>query len=252
MRAPDTYQDIFTARGDRYHAVMARWPDVRAGELCLLPRILKVSSGETLIDAPAGGGYVAPLLPEGVRYIAVEQVDAFYDHCPADGLCSRMMGAMTDIELPDGCADAVMSLAGLHHEPDVDKVIAEFARLLKPGGRLGIADAAIGSPPDRFLNGFVNEHSSAGHDGIFFDATLAQRLSDAGLVNTATEHEPLRWQFPDISVMVHFVRGLFGIDQATDKEILAGVEDILGTETPASGGIAMRWELLVVTGNKPQ
>jgi hypothetical protein len=51
--------------------------------------------------------------------------------------------------------------------------------------------------------------------------------------------------------MVGFVRLLFGVDRATDAEIGAAIDELLGTEPVAGGGVALRWELLMATGRKP-
>ena len=83
-----------------------------------------------------------------------------------------MLSPLSKIELPDRSADLVTCLTGLHHEPDVGGVLGELVRVLRPGGRLGVADVKLGSPPDRFLNGFVHEHSRTGHRGAFFDESL--------------------------------------------------------------------------------
>jgi SAM-dependent methyltransferase len=247
----DDYQAIFTARGDAYHEAMTRWPAARAEELKLLLRALQPQSGELLVDAPAGGGYLAAWLPPGVRYVAVETAAPFFHRCPEDALRRRLLCPLSKIELPDASADVATSLAGLHHEPDVDAVLEELARVLRPGGRLGVADVQLDSGPDRFLNGFVHAHSRLGHDGAFFDDSLADRLCAAGLHDVSLAPVPLRWRFPDAPSMVGFVRLLFGVDRATDAEIGAAIDELLGTEPVAGGGVALRWELLMATGRKP-
>ena len=229
---------------------MTRWPAARAEELRLLLDRLRPVAGETLVDAPAGGGYLAAWLPPGVRYVAVEPVEPFFAHCPEGPGRARLACPPTRIDLPDGAADVVTSLAGLHHEPDVDAVLAELVRVLRPGGRLGVADVRLGSAPGRFLNVFVHAHSQLGHRGSFFDDSLADRLRGVGLREIALEPVPLRWRFPDADAMVSFVRLLFGVDRASDATVRAAIEDILGTEVPREGGIALRWELLVATGRK--
>jgi len=40
------------------------------------------------------------------------------------------------IPYPDGCADAVLAMHMLYHVPDIAKAVAEFRRVLKPGGTL--------------------------------------------------------------------------------------------------------------------
>jgi SAM-dependent methyltransferase len=246
----DSYEDIFTARGDAYHAAMTRWPEARAQELRLLLDALRPQAGETLIDAPAGGGYLAERLPAGVRYVAVEAARPFFDRCPERDGRSRVLCPLAKIALPDRSADLITCLTGLHHEPDVGGVLAEFARVLRPGGRLGIADVKLGSPPDRFLNGFVHEHSRTGHRGAFFDDSLAAALRAAGLTGVTLAFAPLRWRFPDAASMVDFVRLLFGVDLASEAQIHAAITELLGCDRLPDGSLALRWGLLVATGRR--
>ena len=247
----DSYEDIFTERGDAYHEAMTRWPQAREEELRLLLDALAPQPGETLVDAPAGGGYLATRVPAGVRYVAVEAARPFFDRCPEGGLCSRVLSPLAKIELPDRSADLVTCLTGLHHEPDVSGSLAEMVRVLRPGGRLGVADVQLGSPPDRFLNGFVHEHSRTGHQGVFFDETFADALRQAGFDEVTLGFKPLRWRFTDRAAMVAFMRLLFGVDLATEAQIQTAIEELLGTEPLPAGGIALRWGLLVATGRKP-
>jgi SAM-dependent methyltransferase len=246
----DSYEEIFSERGDAYHEAMTRWPGAREEELRLLLDALLPRAGETLVDAPAGGGYLAARVPAGVRYVAVEAARPFFDRCPEDDRCTRVLSPLAKIALPDASADLITCLTGLHHEPDVGGALSEFARILRPGGRLGIADVRRGSKPDRFLNGFVHEHSRTGHRGVFFDETFADALREAGLREVTLTPSPLRWRFSDASEMVAFMRLLFGVDLATDGDLHAALTEMLGTEPLPDGGIALRWELLVATGRK--
>ena len=247
----DSYEDIFTARGDAYHEAMTRWPEAREEELRLLLDRLTPRAGETLVDAPAGGGYLASRLPAGVRYVAVEAARPFFERCPEGGDCSRVLSPLAKIDLPDRSADLVTCLTGLHHEPDVGGALAELVRVLRPGGRFGVADVQLGSPADRFLNGFVHEHSRTGHRGVFFDESFGDTLREAGLAEVTLAPAPLRWRFADPPAMVAFVGLLFGVDLATQAEIARAIAETLGTEALPDGGIALRWSLLVATGRKP-
>lgn len=251
MHSADSYQGIFDLRGERYHAAMRRCPLARREELALLPDAIDIRAGETLIDAPAGGSYLARELDSRVDYIAVEPVRSFFNRCPEGERRRRVFGGLTRIPLPDGCADAAISLAGLHHESDVTTVFEEFFRLLCPGGRFAMADVARGSPPDTFLNDFVHRHSSAGHCGEFFDQSVAELLSRVGLASIHVDLCDLVWRFDDENEMLAFIRELFGIDRADDGTLREAVNSILGVRDEGAAGMVMNWQLLVARGNRP-
>lgn len=252
MQSADSYQDIFDLRGERYHAAMRRCPLARLEELTLLPQAVGIRAGETLIDAPAGGGYLAGVLDPAVDYIAVEPTHSFFERCPQGDRRRRLRGELKSIPLPDCCADAAVSLAGLHHETDVLAVFSELFRLLRPGGRFAMADVASGSPPDTFLNDFVDRYNSNGHRGVFFDEAVADALGRTGLAAVRIERRDIGWQFNNEAELLAFVRDLFGIDRADDATLREAVCDILGVRKSPSSGVVMNWHLLVAKGVRPE
>ena len=124
--------------------------------------------------------------------------------------------------------------------------------MLRPGGRLGIADVQLGSPPDRFLNGFVHEHSRTGHQGVFLDAAFAETLRAAGLAKVTLAMRPLRWRFTDAcrDGRLH-APALRRRPRHRGRDPRPPSTELLGTEPLPGGGIALRWGLLVATGRKP-
>jgi ubiquinone/menaquinone biosynthesis C-methylase UbiE len=52
-----------------------------------------------------------------------------------------LLGDLHQLPLPDSCVDLVVSGLALSHVPTLAPVMAEFARVLRPGGHLVISDA---------------------------------------------------------------------------------------------------------------
>lgn len=88
--------------------------------------------GQTVIDAGAGECQYKPLF-DHVNYLAVDLCvgDANWDFSRID-----INAPLHDIPLPDGTADVVLCTEVLEHVPNPHQVVAELARLLKPGGSL--------------------------------------------------------------------------------------------------------------------
>src|SRR5262245_12321220 len=123
----DSYAEIFAERGAAYHRAMAECPHARDAELKAVLEPLRGLPGGTLCDMPSGGGYLATLLPAGMRYVGVDPATDFVSACPDGTLCIK--APISAVPLGDGTADYIVSLAALHHEPDLPAVFREMRRL---------------------------------------------------------------------------------------------------------------------------
>lgn len=109
-----------------------------------------IGEGDTVIDVAAGGGYNTYLLAERVgptgRVIAAEGNN--------DGLAARLergdMAGAANVEivaalseLADESVDAVVVIRWYHLLPDPPAFVAELARIMKPGGTVGVVEVRL-------------------------------------------------------------------------------------------------------------
>ncbi|MCZ4126114.1 class I SAM-dependent methyltransferase [Streptomyces sp. H39-S7] len=170
MTAPDESTRLPAAAGDELKACCAAAysSDVVAlllgdsyhpGGTALTRRLtghLALTDASRVLDVASGRGTTALLLADafgvcvdGVDYSPANTALA-QGTAAATGLAERVTFTTGDAEhlpFPDGVFDAVVCECALCTFPDTVQAAAEFARVLRPGGRVGIAD--VTAAPDR-------------------------------------------------------------------------------------------------------
>jgi SAM-dependent methyltransferase len=98
--------------------------------------------GDSLDAACGTGRYADYLCGRGHRVVGVDNSPDMLararDRVPSGDF---LLGDLHQLPLPDNCVDLVVSGLALSHVPTLAPVIAEFARVLRPGGHLVISDA---------------------------------------------------------------------------------------------------------------
>jgi 2-polyprenyl-6-hydroxyphenyl methylase/3-demethylubiquinone-9 3-methyltransferase len=93
-------------------------------------------TGAVLVDLGCGGGLLAPhVAAKGYHHIGVDLTASALVQAAAQGV-AVVRGNALAVPLADGCADVVSAGELLEHVADPRRVIAEAARLLRPGGLL--------------------------------------------------------------------------------------------------------------------
>jgi SAM-dependent methyltransferase len=252
-RKPSDYERTFEARGGSYNAATALCPEARATERRLLLDLLACEPGEVVSDAPAGGGYLAAGMARAVgatgQVVCVEPSPVFAAGTPAGIACVRALPEA--LGLAAGAVDRVGSLAAMHHLDAKQPYVAEVFRVLRPGGRFGLAEARTNSPVARFLNGSVHRLTDTGHVGRFVAAgEITARLTAAGFGAVSEREHAYTWDFPDHATMVRYCHDLFGLVSAAPDEVARVLADDLGIVEDAAGA-HLRWSLVYAVGTKP-
>jgi arsenite methyltransferase len=112
--------------------------------------LAQLKQGETVVDLGSGSGmdtFIAALkVGASGMVVGVDMTDEQLEKAERlrrrEGLTNVEFkkAYIEDVPLPDGCADAVISNGVINLATDKAKVFIEAARLLRPGGRLALAD----------------------------------------------------------------------------------------------------------------
>lgn len=226
----DNYKEIFAKRGINYQNAMEIAPQARNEEFLNAVRILDVKSNATLIDLPSGGGYLACYLQSNTRCVFVETSEQFYNACQPSGDNRKLMGDFTHVPMASNSADYLVCLAALHHVDNMSAFFNETKRLLKVDGEFLIVDVPQYCQSAAFLDQFVDAHNSMGHRGAFIRPATYQALLDTGFHVIHDERVNMRWHFDSQQQMLDFCRGLFGLDLASDNQIMQGLQEYLDVE----------------------
>ena len=154
--------------------------------------VAALHEGETVLDLGAGGG--ADVLisagrvgPTG-RAIGLDMTDEMLELARANAAAAGVenvefvKGYLEDIPLPDASVDVVISNCVINLAGDKDKVLAEAARVLRPGGRLAISDVI--AAPDIGEAGKADMAQWTGCiAGALTEAEFRAALAEAGLVD---------------------------------------------------------------------
>ena len=137
-----------------------------------------------LVDLACGGGLMAPHAARlGYRHVGVDLGAQGLRVAREHGVLT-VRGSVLAVPLADGCADVVVAGEILEHVEDDVGVLAECARLLRPGGTL-VVDALAATRIGRFLMVTVAERLPGGpppgiHDpALFVDRARLLAAADA-------------------------------------------------------------------------
>lgn len=121
---------------------------IRAGALL---QGLKLAPDTTVLEFGAGSGWLSRFLTQGgchtilldVSDTALQVARELYQRLPVIGDRPEPRFLLFDgkhIDLPDASVDRVLCFDAFHHVPNPEVVIAEIARILRPGGIAGFAE----------------------------------------------------------------------------------------------------------------
>ncbi|MET0560893.1 MAG: arsenite methyltransferase [Gaiellaceae bacterium] len=158
--------------------------------------LVELHEGETVLDLGSGGGIDVLLSakrvgPTGIVYgldMTDEMLELARENATKAGATNVhfLKGLIEEIPLDAASIDVVISNCVVNLSPEKDKVLAEIARVLRPGGRIGISDVVA---EDRLSRAERSERGS--HVGCIAGALSVSEyrggLASAGLVDVEVE-----------------------------------------------------------------
>jgi ubiquinone/menaquinone biosynthesis C-methylase UbiE len=153
--------------------------------------LLELRAGERVLVPGVGTGADLPLLPPGVEVLGIDLTPAMLSRARAHsrpGVELRVMNAER-LDLPDGAFDAVLLHQVLEVVGDPASVLAEAARVLRPGGRISVFDKFV---PDAFPPSRWRAAVARAVDLVFTTAKLRFRelLARSAAPLTVVHEEP--------------------------------------------------------------
>lgn len=224
------YAEIFGHRGDAYHGAMQKSPSARRREFSQLFRHRPVKPGETILDVPAGGGYLARNVPEAV-VTALEF---------SGGFAAGVKVVETYGEWDVGTFDRCVCLASMHHIEDQDRFATQFVRHTRPGGTIHIADVDRSSPLGRYLDGFVGRYNVTGHEGKYLTADSFRNVPGTRLI--ASEIRACPWTFASENELLDFCNNLFGLIGCPREELRSQLAELVGLSRDGASHV-VDWRL---------
>lgn len=155
----------------------------------------EVRPGETVLDLGSGAGIdlliaAEKVGPEG-RVIGVDMTDEMVERARANAAAKGLhnvevrKGLIEALPVEDASVDWVISNCVINLSPEKDKVFAEIARVLKPGGRGSISDIVVEGLPEEVRAN--REFYTACVAGAIREADYLAGLRRAGLEAEVTD-----------------------------------------------------------------
>lgn len=238
---PAEYADIFTQRGHLYNAAMASAKTARDLEFRQLFYRHPCVAGERIIDAPSGGAYLQNFLQRTQPELAVEMMNLEFTHGFSDK--PNIVDPYGAWPISPQWADRAICLAASHHVKSLEELLNNFCKHTRSGGFIHVADVETNGGIAELLDGFVNEHTSTGHRGIY--RSFHEFKWPSWMEIECVEIRPCPWVFCSEETMLDFCLKLFGVHQSAKPKLYNTLDTLVGITTQ-SNHVALEWQLVYV------
>jgi arsenite methyltransferase len=154
--------------------------------------VADLSEGETVLDLGSGAGADVLISARRVgasgRATGLDMTDEMLDLARANAAAAGIAnvefvkGYIEDVPLPDASVDVVISNCVINLAADKGKVLAEAARVLRPGGRFAVSDVIADPGMDAATRADMAAYTGC-IAGALTQAEYRAALADAGLID---------------------------------------------------------------------
>lgn len=258
MDAKDRVRGFFAQYARAYTAS----PSHRSGrDLDRLVALLDPRGHERLLDVATASGHTALALAPRVReVVGLDLTPAmaaeFAAEARARGFPAArfVVGDVEAIPFPAASFDLVTCRRAAHHFPDIPRALAEMARVLCPGGRLGLADmVAPDSPAAAHFFNDLERARDPSHQRALNPAEWLAAVAAAGLEVQAWElvAEEVPWDQWLSPVPPDSPEGQRAYALAQAALAATGAASVAEVLVQGPGGLAVRKRRLVLVAAKP-
>jgi ubiquinone/menaquinone biosynthesis C-methylase UbiE len=143
----------------------------RGAEAATLAEMVRVSKSDRVVDVACGAGTLALRFARQAKWVyGADLTPAIMARAKNTAAAEKLWNMdflLTDahrLPFADGSLDIAISSYALHHMPDAPRAIAEMARAVRPGGRVGIVDIYVSETPEAAqLNDRIERIRDASH-----------------------------------------------------------------------------------------
>jgi SAM-dependent methyltransferase len=206
---PRAYFDVYTKRPEGDRRAMTEMAYRKRWEL--------LEGAHDVLDVGFGGGVFMDVAPAGVRVLGVDSDEA----AVASRSSQAFLGNAADLPFDSASFDAVHAAHVIEHMPEPDRLVAECARVLRPGGKLIVATPDI----ERYKFGFWVDHT---HVRPFTEISLRTLLAMHGFetlhmgqgLARQTRVEEMSSRFPGVTLERRYALRTF-LGRWLGKELIA-------------------------------
>jgi ubiquinone/menaquinone biosynthesis C-methylase UbiE len=193
-------RERFTATADVF-AESARTMRVEEGERLaeLATAGLARASEALVIDVACGPGtFTRPFAPHVRRTVGVDLTPAMIEKARAEAARAGIAniefvtGDVYALPFEDGVAGVVACGYAFHHMTEPARALAEMARVLRPGGRVAIADLIVRDGPGGAIQNAIECARDPSHTNALTVMQFRTLIHDAGL-RLLSEETRQRW-----------------------------------------------------------